>query len=441
MKASVLEFKLLENVFCFNTELIEYVFELESFNEVKGFHESVVGVTRYNEDMMLLIDSAKLYSGKELDFSKELSVIVIKDEAGMHYGMIVDLIIKIEELESVSATVNLNTKDMVINHYKEKDGDDIVNEIHPLPLLEKYDIPAMASLALKQHQEDQRGEESVTNYLLFKIAGSSFAIESSYVREVLENENEVFRLANLADNLEGAIAVRDEVISLVELKKTENANDILVLFSGDKKVAIGVDEVYDIENFIDTKIEPVLEAKSAISAFYNYNGDVVAIVDPHFYFQEMTTVTQNHNEEKSELIHTKFDYLIFMLDGKKYSIEMKYVRQVLESDSLVKTQSSSIVSNQDVACLATWNRHPVAVLKLDNRLDLHSEDNDMQTIIIEYKEQLVAFMVQDIDNIVYLGSSEISRVRSEKEALINGAIVYNNEVIVTLNPAYLVQLG
>jgi len=441
-KASVLEFKLFEDRFCFNTDHIEYVFELEEFNEVKGFHDSVVGVTRYNKDIMLLIDTAKLYSDKKLNFDKELSVIVIKDEEGMYFGMIVDEIIKLEELESVSASVNLNSEEMVINHYKDKDADDIVNEIHPLPLLKKYAIPSMATLAVKNFKEEQQKVNDHSNYLLFKIAEHSYAIESCYIKEVLENDVEFFTLANSSHHIKGAIAVRDEVIPLIKLQETQESHDIVVLELFEKKMAIEVDAVYDIENFVDSKIEKLVDNESGIGGFYNYKGEVVAIVDPHFYFKDVeASLEKDLNKEEVQERNIKLDYLIFMMDGKKYSIDMKCVRQVLETDSLIKTQSSSIVSSENVEFIATWNKHGVNILNLKNLLGLQEENNDSQTIIIEYKGHFVAFMVQDIDNIVYLDRSEVSTIASQTNSLISGAIVYDSEVIAKLNEAFLANLG
>jgi chemotaxis signal transduction protein len=440
MKASVLEFKLFEDTFCFNTEHIEYVFELESYQELKGFHDSVVGVTRYNEDVIPLIDTAKLYSNKSLDLEREHSVVVIRDEKQSLYGMIVDEIIKLEELESVSASLNLNSDDLVINHYKEKEGGDIVNEIHPLPLLKKYAIAAMATVQERSEAEEELNGQESTNYLLFKIAQHSYAVASHFIKEVLENDLEVFELENATDKIKGAIAVRDEVIPLAKLVESPNANDIVVMELGDKKVAIVVDEVYDIENFSDRKVEKLATAKSAVTAFYNHNGDVVAIIDPHFYIDEKQDKVLSKESETAEVLQAKDDYLIFMLDETKYSINMESVRHVLETDSLVKTQSSSMVTNSNIEFIATWNGHAINILNMKNLLKLEGE-NSSQTIIIESGGHLVAFMVQDIDNIVYLKRSEVSSMNTDGKSLIDGAIVYNSEVIVKLSEAYLASMA
>jgi chemotaxis signal transduction protein len=257
----------------------------------------------------------------------------------------------------------------------------------------------------------------------------------------LENDTDIFSINDKEHHIQGAIAVRDEVIRVVSLKEAKDANDIVVVELGDKRVAIVVDEVYDIENFVDAKIELIKESQSAIGAFYNYKGDVVAIINPHFYFQDIESEASDEKEQQNTLVHTKHDYLIFMMDAKKYSIDMKCVRQVLETDSLVKTQSSSIIASDNIEFIATWNKHAVNIIKLNNLLGLEGSDNNSQTIIIEYEGHLVSFMVEDIDNIVYLNSSEISQVASESNSLINGAIVHDNEVIVTLNAAFLANIG
>ena len=73
MKTSVLEFRIHDELFCLNTNKIEYVFELEEYNEVDSLDECVVGLVKYNDDVMFLIDSAVLYHNEPLDFKKPKS--------------------------------------------------------------------------------------------------------------------------------------------------------------------------------------------------------------------------------------------------------------------------------------------------------------------------------------------------------------------------------
>jgi len=439
MKTSVLEFKLLDDTFCFNTKHIEYVFELEEYKTIKSLHASVIGMTKYNYDVMLLIDTAKLYSDENLDFSTEKSVVVIKDFDGMFYGMVVDEITKLEEIESVNLSVELNTQDMVINHYKDEDHDDIVSEIDPFPLFKKYDIPAMSSVKKEDYlYELNKKNDNSLSYLLFTINNNSYAIESKYVKEVVEQDTKVFNLELNTKNIKGAIAVRDEIITLLEIEKSENVNDIVIVEIEDKKFGIGVDEVYDIENFSINNLENI--ESSMVSAFYNYNGKVVAILNPSIYEMGSNNNKINSLDIDSD-VNKKIDYLIFLMDNQKYSINMSNVRQVVETNSLNKTQSSSIVSSKNSEFISTWNNRAVNIVRIDHELCLSCKKVDSLSIFIEYDNHTVAFMVHDIDNIVYLSESDITQSCSKEDNIIDGAIIYNDEVIPKLNIKYLIAMG
>ena len=441
MKSSVLEFRLLDDVFCFNTKDIDYVFELENYNKLSGFHESVIGITNYNSDVMVLIDTAKLYSSKSLDFSTDKSVVVVHDESGMKYGMIVDEIIKIEELDFVTPTVDLNNDDMIVNHYKDKD--EIVNEIYPLPLLKKYDIPFMASSAKasyeKEFEHDVKNKDK-KGYLLFKVASKIYAIDSMIVKEVLEYDSEVFEIDDSLDEIKGAIAVRDEVVKIVSLADSSNSTDILIVDDGSDKIALEVDEVYDIEYFDTKKIE-VIEDGAKISSFYNHDGKVIAIFNPKYFLRK---VVQDKTEDKSnsEDIEKKLEYLIFRVADRKFCVDMAYVRQVIEIESLAKTQSFTIGGVEDRDFLATWNSRAVSVFNISRLLGVEAKNgDDDQTIFVEYDSRMVAFIVQDIDDIVYLSKDMINDAKTQKEALVGGAILYNDEIIVKINAKYLCSLG
>jgi len=445
MKTSVLEFQLLEDVFCFNTTHVEYVFELESYQKVTGMHESVIGITRYNNDVMLLIDTAQLYSNKTLDLSTQKSVVVIKDEDGMLYGMVVDAITKLEEIESVKLSVALHSDDMVVNHYKDKDADEIVSEIHPLPLFKKYDIPAMASHTLSDiKSSSQELHVDKQSYLLFRVNNHSYAVASKYVQEVIEKSEEFFELPQQHPQIKGAMPLREDVISVVELEPSQKSSDVVVLYCGEEKIGIEVDEVYDIEYFHLSQIKTTQENSMGVYAFYNHNGDVVAIIEPQFFFQNQQSKEDVHQENESvkKEQHTqKYDYLLFLIDNKKFAINMKSVRQVVETDTLPKTHSSSIAASEYVAFISTWNHKAINILSIEKQLNLTPQEEETQSIFIEYDGHIVAFMVHEVDNIVYLDEEEISKSASQKENLMNGAIIYKDEVIVTLNEKFLASLG
>lgn len=443
MKTSVLEFKLLESIFCFNTQNVEYVFDLEEYESVEGFHESVIGITKYNHDVMLLIDTAKLYSNRSLNMDEQKSVVVIKDDDGRHYGMLVDEITKLEEIESVKLSVDLNTEDMVVNHYKDCSDDEIVSEIHPLPLFKKYKIPSMASKAREEIQKAKKGETKYSDsYLLFKINEHSYAIGAKYVKEVLEKNSNFFRLPESDSKIKGAMAVRDEVISVAEIEQSSSSSDILILEIAGKKLGIAVDDVYDIESFLLEKIETIRENESGVCGFYNHKGNVVALLNPLFFMEEdQESAPKEQQGDRDNDQRQKYDYLIFFIDGKKFSINMHYVRQVVETETLQKTESSSIVASENVAFITTWKHRAVNIISLDKELELSVSQDSSQSIFVEYDEHTVAFMVDDIDNIVYVTDDEITKTSAQEQGIINGAIMYDGEVVVTLSEKQICSLG
>ena len=436
MKASVLEFRLGEEIFCFNTKDIAYVFELEEFTPLDGMNPAVLGVVRYNQDVMPLVDTLYLYSQKHLDVTDEKSVVVIKDDEKNIYGMLVDEILKIEELDVVHPTVDMNSEDMVINHYKDKDK--IVNEIYPLLLLKKQHIVAMqqdeSSLSV-EHEQKQRYKE----YLLFVIAKHYYALESKYVKEVVESKNDVFELVTQAGELQGAIAVRDEVISIAKLGDSKEFDSVVIMESDCKKVAILVDEVFDIESFDTLKIERLEDKSVAINAFYNFKNSVVAIINPEYFVQHIEAkdeaqLDEDHNASLRE------EFLTFRIKNKRFAIDMKSVRQVVETEMLSKTESSSIIANSHIKFITTWNKMAISVADISHLVGVEEFDvENSQTLFIQNEDHHLAFLVDEVEDIVYLSDHEVKKA-SQNDSIIGGAVLVDDDVLVKINEHFLVSM-
>ena len=435
---SVLEFMLMGDIYCLNAEVVEYVFELESYNELHGLHRSVLGVTKYNDDIIILIDTINLYSGKSNDLVGEKNVIVVQKNKHL-FGMIVDQIVKIEELQKAKASVDLNSQELVVNHYKE--GDKLVNEIEPFTLLEKFHIPA-----LMQNEEKRVLPIDVINaehgdYLLFKVAKKLYAIEALHVNEVLENSVNKFFVTQ-DDQKVGAVGVRDEVISLLDFEEALKGDDLLIINAGERKVALEIDEVLDIEVFESEKIE-LVEGVKYISGFYNFKEKVVAILDPKlFRLQNSNKKDKTAEKQTKQQTLSKKDFLLFYINEQQYGVDMTVVRQVSENSSLSKTDSSAISSKEYIEFITTFAHHGVNVINIATLLGDKSQNSsdDMQSIFIEKEGHFVAFIVDDVENIVYLNQEEISYTDT-KDTIIGGAIIVKNSIVPLVNTDYILSLG
>ena len=437
MKTSVLEFKLFDDLFCLNTDEIDYVFELEEYTPLKAFHPSVMGIVRYNKDVMILIDTATLYSDKSLNMDTPKSVIVIKDNENSHYGLLVDEIIKIEDVEVAISGVKLPSKETTINHYKAKDI--IINEIDPYPLLKKYNIPAMSKVKKEENKEEEKDTKDTQNdYLLFEIGENLYALESHCVKEVIEKESQIFPLSENEKKMRGAIAIRDEIIKIADIDSPRNSNDIVVVEIGEKNFGIEVDEIKDIESFTKSKLEYVESEDYYIKAFYNYKKRVVAIINPKYYIKESLTNEKKVANSNSET--EKSSFLIFTIQDLRFAISMESVRRVSQTDTLPKTKSSSIVVGKNTKFITTWNKNALSLLTLENILNLKTKDTDTQAIFVEYENKIVAFIVDEIDDIVLINKKDINRSVDDSEKLINGAIIYNDKAIPTINEKSLMTM-
>ena len=424
-KESVLEFKLNNSLYCFNTKIIKYVFELESYEKLEGISPVVVGVTKYNKEAIPLIDTLKLFSSDDqLKMQNNKSVIVICDDSGGSYGMIVDEIVHLEELEVAPLSANLNSEDLVINYYKKKDI--IINEIVPLPLLKSHNIPSFSKYILDKKQIQHLNKKE---YILFKIKKHFYAIEACFIDEVVEYEGELFK--DQSNRFYGAIAIRNQAIRVANLDELDGDN-LLIVKKNSSAFAIRANEVLDIEYFDTTTIEEIPKNKQKkISAYYNLNGTLVAIVNIDFFLTKKKDQKQN-NSMQLDINLDKEAHLIFSINNKEFALDMNHIRQVIQVHDIAKTKSSALgVESQAVEFIAQWNRKAVDVIKLDKYLNLKTIDNG-EVIMMEYNEKTRGILVDFIDDIYYAEPKDVTHSNTD-QTLLDGALFKEDKIIPKLN--------
>ena len=443
MEVSVIEYKIDGELYCFSTKNIAYVFELEDFTEINGFHESVLGIVKYNNDTMPLIDTSLLFGKQKMKLEGEKSVIVLQEEDTKYkYGILVDKIIKLEEVQKIELSIDLNNNERVVNHYKNED-EKLVNEVFPLPLLKKYHIPAMSPL--DKNSQDlstmQQNSTTINNYLIVQIKDGLYAIKTDYIQEVVENEFEMFELPQKIKDIKGAISLRNRIIPIIDFV-TSQKSDIVIIQHSSNKLALEVDTIHGIEDFHIDKIDHLYDKTTPIKAFYSYNNKVIAIINPFYFFNKLNIKKIKNKLNKLNISTThKKEFLVFQIEDKKYTIPMEHIRQVVEIDELAKTHSSAIGAKNYVEFIATWQQQAISIIKLDSFLHITTRENDIQVIVIEKNNKYVAIIVNNIENIIYINQTNISQVNDDVNSIFSGAVLHDEETIAILNSNYLIQLA
>ena len=436
-RASILEFMLKDELFCFNTSIVEFVFELEEYEKIQGVSEYILGIAKHDDEAVLLVDTLHLYENdKLLDMQTPKSVVVVTDEQGANYGMVVDTIVQIEEVEIAPTSIDLSSEELVINHYKQQEK--IINEIVPLPLLKAHNIPSFEKKVTLQHSEVH--QRDAQEYLLFKVHQEFYAVPTHYVEEVVEREGEIFLLDEESSLFLGATAVRENVVRIANLDKeyTTQESELVVVEHKEQRFALLASEVLGIESFALDKIEN-LDESGRIAGFYNLDGEVVALVNVgHFLADESngeithTGVVQSASEKKEE-------FLLFEINGKDFAIDMKHIRQVVQVEDIATTKSSAIGVSEIVEFIAQWNNHAVDVVKLDSFLGTQTKDNG-EIIMLQYGDKMSGVLVDEIDDICYVHPRDVVG-NKEQNSLIDGALLQDDKVIPTLNPKQILQVA
>ena len=436
-KASVLEFLLGEELFCFSTSIVEFVFELEEFEVLDGVSPYILGIAKHDDEAVLLVDTLSLYEkDKKLDMQTPKSVVVVQDEEGATYGMVVDAIVQIGEVEVAPTSIDLNSEDLIINHYKQQDK--IINEIVPLPLLKSHQIPSLYRQISSAQQESS--SVATQEYLLFKIANELYALQTHYVEEVVEKEGEMFVLQKLNSLFQGALAVRDNVVRIADLQhNNQQESELVVVEHNENRFGVLASEVLGIESFVVHKIEH-LEEDGKIAGFYNLDGDVVALVNTTYF---LAGEEEQHKEqqglEQQISSDAKEEYLLFAINDKDFAIDMKHIRQVVQVEDIATTKSSALGVSESVEFIAQWNNHAIDVIKLDRHLGITTQKN-AEIIMLQCEGKMSGVLVDEIDDICYVDAKDVMK-NKEQNSLIGGALLQDGKVIPTLNPKQILQVA
>ena len=439
--ASVLEFRLGEEIFCFDTAIIEYVYDLERYEPIDAFGPLVLGLARYNDDAMMLVDTHYLFRKVPLkgDDLSGFSVIVIRTESEGLYGMVVDEIVKIEDLERADLTAPMELSDFIVQHYK--NADRLVHEIIPIPLLEKAHVPALIRRHKVQTPSTQEANEEYDAFLdavHIRVGEEHYAIDATLVKEVVERESEPFAIDEEGEKIRGAVAIRGEAVPLARLGHPTNGTTLVVIENGTAHLAIAADEIYDIRRFERSRLTPAAVKGSPIASFINEEGRVIALVDP-FWFIDTKEDRNSTVAAKKVRASARRGAMLVRIGGRLFGLPLDRVRQVVERESLPTASTGALIGHrEDRTFLTTWQHHSIEVLDLCELLGVTYETDPQESlaVIVETDNRFVGLLVDDIDEVHYLAPDAFLDPDEAGGGPIGGAILTPDSIVAALDLDY-----
>ncbi|MEA3523509.1 MAG: chemotaxis protein CheW [Campylobacterota bacterium] len=140
-------------------------------------------------------------------------------------------------------------------------------------------------------EDDELTLNYENQYFLFFADDDVYGIDASYIKEIVEYQSYT-KVPNLSSFVLGVTNIRGDIVSVIdfldrcEIAKTQlsNKSAFVVLNYKEQKIALLVDEIYEVDGFEDdrlldapkfgTKIEP-----NYISKLVEYRGQNISILN------------------------------------------------------------------------------------------------------------------------------------------------------------------
>lgn len=123
--------------------------------------------------------------------------------------------------------------------------------------------------------------------LIFKLTDEHFAVETSKV-QVINDMMEVTRVPKAPSYIKGLINLRGNIISLLDInlllnieKNLEAEENIIILNMEDEQVGICVDQVEEVVEVSEDKLEALKDEKGQnyIKGIINFGDKIVTMID------------------------------------------------------------------------------------------------------------------------------------------------------------------
>ncbi len=400
-----------------STEYINQISRVPSITELPLRPKGTRGLCAIGGNIVSLLDLNILLDMQEVDLDNEDSRLLSLNAKLSSNALLVTKIINTLEVKESNIEYTNKEDDPVIAIYKHEGSLIQILSLEALiKTISKVDIKSKEIKNAKTKEIETKEEDS-SKFLIFAMSDEKFALNIEYLREIILADLDFTDIASSEDDLLGLITLRDDLISVVDLRsyygysnKKSNSNRILITSYNDAVIGLLVDDIIDIKNIFHSNIEYMRDdfKDNKISGVIHDNNSLVSFFDDNVLkeiFSKNSSYIDASNKENLQEESSKItqEVIIFKLSDKEYAFDVKYVAEIIDIVDSIKVA----YSDENIDGIINIRGQIVTIVSLFNKLSIDTKINtDSKIIICDINDSKIGFVVDSISDIIDIKTDE-----------------------------------
>lgn len=425
---NLLEVKVNDEVYGFDTDKIDQILRVPPITNVPLSDETILGVSVLFGKIFTIVDLALVLGDKEVDInSQDARILTVKLDEDSHIALLVSSVLGMSEINEENYEESEEEDNALIGFYKESDF--IVQVLDIFLLLKKLSlqnfIPKQIEPLSDTKDNDRQQESSDARRVLYiRVASEKYAIDIDSLRELIFTPKDITPVCS--SDAMGVITLRDEVITLVDADKVlgykrEEISDksrSLILSNNGKNIAFLVDEVDEVKDIPLDKIEPVVDdATDIVEAFIKDEKDIVSIISTTFLKRLIKKYSVVEEEEREQNVDTSqkgeqmSEVAVFKIADEEYAFDIEEVQEIIRySETTPVPEAPEFVEG-----ILNLRGSIIPIVSLPKRLGFDSQIDDKTKIVVcIIRDEKIGFIVDDVNEILFVEDKYISKSQSNE---------------------------
>ena len=261
-------------------------------------------------------------------------------------------------------------------------------------------------------------EEDSTRFLIFAMEDEKFALSIEYLREIILADISYTEIAGSPDDMLGLITLRDELVSVVDLRSHygfkstySDKNRILITSINDEIIGLLVDEIIDIKNYVNKDVEYIKDTfdNSKISGVIHDTESLISFFDKDVLeklFEENRAYINSNSdiEEDKQTQESVMETIVFKLSDKEYAFEVDLVSEIID----IVSSTNVAYSEDGIDGIINIRGQIVTMVSLAQRLNINMKiTEDSKIVVCNIDGSKIGFVVDSISDILSIKADEI----------------------------------